>query len=120
MLQPFSRYRVRRTFESLSEGEELTFVTQYRLFDRDTGYYFQVLVFVEKNLPVYLTEEANGEANMLEQPDLFFEKIGEVDQVHAEQELAARRNRDYARALENERHRMLQVAQKKMAKRLKT
>jgi hypothetical protein len=116
MLQPYSRYRVRRAVLSLSEGEELTFVTQYQLFDRDTGYDFDELVFVEKSLSVFLVENGGEEVVMLSQPDLYFEKIGEVEQTHADGELAARRARAHAQALEEERRRMLEKAQKKLEK----
>jgi hypothetical protein len=116
MLQPYSRYRMRRSVKSLSEGEELTFVTRYRVFDRDTGYDFDELVFVEKNLCLYLVEEDGEEADILSRPDLYFEKIGEVDKAHADQELAARRDRFKAQALEEERHKMLEKAQKRLDK----
>ncbi len=116
MLQPYSRYRVRRAVKSLSEGEELTFVTQYRVFDRDIGYDFDELVFVEKSLSVYLVEDGGEEAVILSQPDLYFEKIGEVEQSHANEELADRRARNYAQAVEEERRRMLEKAQKRLEK----
>jgi hypothetical protein len=119
MLQPYFRYRVRRAVLSLSEGEELTFVTQYRVFDRDIGYYFDELVFVEKNLSVYLVEDGGEEAVIRSRPDLYFEKIGEVEPARADEELAARRARHHAQALEEERRKMLEKAQKRLEKRHK-
>ncbi len=119
MLQPYFRYRVRHAVLSLSEGEELTFVTQYRVFDRDVGYCFDELVFVEKNLSVYLVEDGSEEAVILSHPDLYFEKIGEVEKACADGELAARRARNHAHALEEERRSMLEKAQKRLEKRHK-
>ncbi len=119
MLQPYARYRVRRDVLSLSKGEELTFVTQYPVFDRDTGYDSDVFVFVEKNLILYLVEDGSEEASLLSHLDLYFEKIGEVDAAQATEELAARRAHDRAKALEEDRRRMLEKAQKKLEKQRK-
>ncbi len=116
ILQPHARYRMRRAVMSLSEGEELTFVTHYRIWDRDTGYYFEEFVFVEKNLSLYLVEEGGEEADILRHPNLYFEKIGEVEPARAAEELAARRDRYQAQALEEERRRMLEKAQKRLEK----
>jgi hypothetical protein len=115
MLQSFARYRVLRATESLAEGEELTFVTHERVLDRYAGYPFYELVFVEKDLRVYVHDD-EPEVEILGQPDHFFEKIGDVEPALAEQELAARRVLDRAQAIERERARMLEVAQEKLAK----
>jgi hypothetical protein len=115
---PHTRYRVLRSADELMVGEELTFLWISRDLDRYMGVAYLEATFVEKNWRVYLFDDPSPEeAEILAFPERFFAPIGTTEPAENEPLLQARRARDRAQYLELERQRMLDLAQKKLAKR---
>lgn len=115
--ESYAMYEVQHALSDLEKGTLLTFVKLDKYWNRDLGYDAYEVQFVEQDVMIYeVTSDGTQLQEEVANPKHFFCKMGMAEPTLADARFQQRKAQDAAQAAEQERQRILEDAQRRLAR----